>query len=485
VDERLPPDQPAFGLDIDPQGQELPRMERELQVVLRVEAPRTGTSGEAAEVIIVDCSESMSWDTHKLDAAKAATAAALDALRPGTRFAVIKGNRFARMVYPPDERMAVAGPATTTEAKAAVTGIEAVGQTTISAWLDLARRLLEPWRSALGHALLLTDGRNDPDDDEVRAELDRVLTACEGRFGCDAFGIGADWSVEDLRAITARLNGTADHADLASLAQRFEHTTGHHMAKTIDDVELTVTAASFAALRSVKQHYPRNVDLTPQLRRSAEGVAVLDTGSWAAGEQREYFVSLQVDPGQPLDTDLAVALVSVSATTPEGSRLAGDAQDIVARWTAREQRQPSLTLDHVARQEALNNATVDGVDAYERGRLAEARAAWGRAVQLAHETRNDAQLERLQRVVEILDKAAGEVTLRAGITPEDLIAVRAGSDMSTRTAHVTPTGTRQVIRTGDATCPGCGARLAIDARFCMHCRRPVAQPNGHGTEDAR
>src|SRR4051794_36553944 len=76
-------------------------------------------SGDRVEAIIIDCSTSMQSPIAKFDAAKRATAAAIDELVDSTYFAIIAGTEKATSVYPGDGRPTRASPTTRAEAKRA------------------------------------------------------------------------------------------------------------------------------------------------------------------------------------------------------------------------------------------------------------------------------------------------------------------------------------------------------------------------------
>lgn len=87
-----------------------------------VPAPRdsAGAGPGAAVVLMVDCSGSMDYPPTKMRNARDATAAAIDTLRDGTRFAVVAGTHVAKDVYPGNGQLATAGPRTKAEAKEAL-----------------------------------------------------------------------------------------------------------------------------------------------------------------------------------------------------------------------------------------------------------------------------------------------------------------------------------------------------------------------------
>ncbi|MFD0382914.1 hypothetical protein ACFQ2B_12650 [Streptomyces stramineus] len=84
----------------------------------------------------------MSWPSTKIAAARRAAAAAVEALRDGTRFALVEGTDRARVVYPPGGGMALAGPDSRADAAHVAARLVAAGGTAMAAWLTCALDLL-------------------------------------------------------------------------------------------------------------------------------------------------------------------------------------------------------------------------------------------------------------------------------------------------------------------------------------------------------
>lgn len=136
-------------------------------------ARRAGQAPDAAVVLMVDCSGSMDYPPTKMRNARDATAAAIDTLRDGTRFAVVAGTHVAKDVYPGNGQLATADPVTKAQAKEALRRLSAGGGTAIGTWLRLADRLLGAAEVDIRHGILLTDGRNEHESPEdLRAALD-------------------------------------------------------------------------------------------------------------------------------------------------------------------------------------------------------------------------------------------------------------------------------------------------------------------------
>ena len=186
----------------------LPEGAREVNAVITVTSSADlaraaeAVENDAAEIILVDCSGSMA-PSGKIGAARDATAAAVDAIRDGTAFAVIAGTSEARVVFPRRGGMAAADARTRNLAKKAVARLDADGGTSIGKWLSLAYKLFTSHPAGLRHAIMLTDGQSSE-------QLDDVLSLCAGVFSCDCRGVGTDWNVEQLRKISTALLGTVD-----------------------------------------------------------------------------------------------------------------------------------------------------------------------------------------------------------------------------------------------------------------------------------
>ena len=197
----------------------------------------------------------------KFDAAKRATAAAIDELVDGTYFAIIAGTEKAAAVYPggraADPRRA-RRPGR--QAKRAVDGLRPNGGTAMGTWLAHVRGIVGLHPGALIHAILLTDGK---DEHETPEDLRQEIALSEGLFTCDCRGVGTSWHVEELRSISSALLGTVDIvADPADLADDFAAMMRTSMGKSIPDLTLRLWTPAGARIEFVKQVAPTVEDLT-------------------------------------------------------------------------------------------------------------------------------------------------------------------------------------------------------------------------------
>ncbi|MFF9685716.1 VWA domain-containing protein [Streptomyces sp. NPDC014623] len=391
-----------------------------------------GRSPNAAVVLMVDCSGSMDHPPAKMRNARDATAAAIDALRDGTRFAVVAGTHVAGEVYPGDGQLATAGPRTRARAKEALRRLSAGGGTAVGTWLRLADRLLGAATGVdIRHGVLLTDGRNEHETPE---ELRAALDSCAGRFTCDARGVGTDWEVGEVTGIASALLGTADIvADPAGLAADFTQMMENAMGKEVADVALRLWTPVGAEIVFVKQVAPTMAELTG--RRTGAGPRVGDypTGSWG-DESRDYHVCVRV-PEAGIGQEMLAARVSLILPAPSGGAPRTLAQGLVrAVWTDDMAASTSINpqVAHYTGQAELAQVIQQGLDARKSGDFDGATAKLGRAVQLASVSGNADTAKLLSKVVDVVDAATGTVRLKARVAEADEMTLETRSTKTVR-----------------------------------------------------
>jgi len=408
-----------------------------VDVVVEVTARDGAAAGkpvEAAEVIIIDCSRSMTGE--KISAARAATKAAVDCLRDGMHFAVIAGTIGARQVYPPAGGLAVSGPETRAYAKKAVSALRADGGTAIGTWLVAAAELLMMRPGAVAHAILLTDGRNEG---EPAAALDAAIARVTGVFQCDCRGVGDDWEVEELRKVTSALLGElAVVEEPTGLTADFEKMVAQTMGKTKADVRLRVVTPARATVRLVRQVHPTVEDLTSRGSRVSERRAEYPAGAWGT-DFRAYHIAFSVKPGSVTDPKMRVARVQL--VEKGADRDDGDDGDVVlaeaeafAKWTddIALSTQLNQKVAHYTGQVDLANAIREGLQARRNNDRRRAEEKLGLAVQLAAATGQAMSAALLDKLVVVDDAAKGRVRLREGVAAIDEIKL---DTYSTRTSR--------------------------------------------------
>jgi hypothetical protein len=388
---------------------------REVHAVITVDAQRDAIEHApppAAEVLILDCSASMSAPAEKIVKAKEAAQAAIDGLRDGVWFALIAGSNGARMLWPVDRQLVVADPWTRAEAKDALRRLDTGGGTTIGAWLRLAAQLLGRHPEAIRHAILLTDGRNEHESPE---QLQAALRDCEGKFSCDCRGVGTDWSVSELRTISSALHGTVELVvEPGGLAEDFRDMMANSMRKAVGDVRLRLWVPVGATIRFVKQTAPTLVDLSAHRVDSGPLIGDYPTGSWGS-ESRDFHLCIELEPGQVGEEKLACRVMFVhtgadgvdrplrqvfSHTEPNGTTESFPNARVRAFWTD-DLAQSTMINGRVAEvtgRAELARAIQAGLAAHHGGDPGLAVDCLSRARKLAEEMHDDNVLARLDQI---------------------------------------------------------------------------------------
>ncbi|MEL6981494.1 MAG: VWA domain-containing protein, partial [Actinomycetota bacterium] len=238
-----------------------------------------GDRPDSVEMIVIDTSGSMQEEGgRKMQAAKVATQAAIDTIDDGVYFAIVGGNAGAYMIYPRDG-LAIANPQTRQEAKSMVSRTRANGGTAIGTWLKAAAYLAGLRPGAIAHCLLLTDGKNQHEEDWV---LDSAIATCVGLFQCDARGLGADWDIDEMRKIATALLGTVDIIPRPEdMEAEFTRLTEQAMGKQVGSVALRLWTPKGSVNEFVKQVAPTLEDLTPAAQPVNPLTNDFPLGSWA------------------------------------------------------------------------------------------------------------------------------------------------------------------------------------------------------------
>ncbi|MFI7462417.1 VWA domain-containing protein [Nonomuraea sp. NPDC049646] len=420
-------DQPTFTLNID-QNKYLSTDAREVHAILTVASSGGGFAQaaptEAAEVIIVDTSGSMSGG--KIREARQAAAAAVHALRDGVHFAVIAGTEKAKVIYPGGNANLVrATPATRAEAERAISRLLAHGGTAIGEWLKLAGHLLSGYPNAIRHALLMTDGQNNERPEVFGA----VLQGWSGKFVCDSLGVGDDWVPAELRKVAEAMLGSFEFVrNQSDLAEFFRRVTQTSMSKTVADLSLRVWVPQTAKLKFVKQVSPTLLDLTGKRTDVNPLTGDYPTGSWGQ-EEREYHLCVEVPPGQ-IGQEIRAGWVKLVRPDTQDVVATGN---VLAQWTddLAQSTQINRKVAHYTGQAELHELIQDGLSARAAGDVEAATARLAKARELAAESGREDTARLLEKVVEV-DPATGTARLRRNVDKADEIELDTGSVRTSR-----------------------------------------------------
>jgi uncharacterized protein YegL len=411
------------------QNQYLPQGAKQVHAIMTVavdggEGVSVNPSEEKVFGIICDISGSMGG--QKIQAAKSAIAKLIHLLPEDAHFFIVTGSSSARLIFP----ILKATPANKHRALAEIKKIDANGGTVISTWLSEALKQFQKMPHAVRQALLLTDGQND-DSDEQR--LITVLRQCEGVFQCDCRGVGTDWRVKQLQAISDKLLGTTDIIPNAAMIEAdFQGILATAMSKDVSDVALRLWTPQGAKILFCKQVSPQIVDLTNRAKPVKTQVCDYPTGAWGKNESRDYHFCIEVQPGNVGDEMLA-GRASLIYTLNGGENKVAEAR-ILAIWTDDDAKSTKIDrrVAHYTGQAELAQSIQEGLEARDKGDVEIATAKLGKAVKLAHESGNEATAKLLRKVVDIEDAPTGTVKLKRNVAKEDAMALETRSTKTTR-----------------------------------------------------
>ncbi len=409
----------------------LPQGAREVNAIMTITA--SGNDGVAIEAprsqrlfgIICDTSGSMGG--AKMLAAKDAIVQIINLLPTDAAFFIVTGASRAKLLVP----VVNAVPENKLRAISQVKEISANGGTVISSWLNTAMGEFNKMPQAICQALLLTDGQNDPSDEQ---DLERTLAVSEGKFQCDCRGVGTDWQVSQLQKIASRLLGTTDIIPSpAQIAADFAEILTKAMGKTVSDVSLRLWTPQGAKVLFCKQVSPEIVDVTDRSRVVNERMVDYPTGAWGSNEARDYHFCIQINPGNIGDEMLAGRASLIIQTNGQETKIAE--AKILATWTEDEAKTAKIDrhVAHYTGQAELSQSIQEGLEARAQGNIEVATVKLGKAVKLAHDSGNEATAKLLRSVVDVEDAASGTVRIKRTVAKEDEMML---DTRSTKTARI-------------------------------------------------
>jgi von Willebrand factor type A C-terminal domain/von Willebrand factor type A domain len=387
----------------------------------------TVTAQTSQRLFGIICDVSGSMGGAKMIAAKDAIVKIIDLLPTDAAFFVVTGSSRAQLLVP----LVNAIPENKLRAVAQVKDIAAGGGTLMSTWLQTALGEFTKMPQAICQALLLTDGQNDPNDED---NLIQALDASEGKFQCDCRGVGTDWRVAGLQKIAARLLGTTDIISSPDrIADDFQAILTKAMGKTVSDVSLRLWTPVGAKVLFCKQVSPEIVDVTSRAKVVSERIVDYPTGAWGDNESRDYHFCIQINAGNVGDEMLAGRASLITQTNGQETKIVE--AKILATWTEDETKTAKIDrrVAHYTGQAELAQSIQEGLEARAQGNIEVATVKLGKAVKLAHDSGNEATAKLLRSVVDVEDAAAGTVRIKSTVAKEDEMMLET---RSTKTARI-------------------------------------------------
>jgi hypothetical protein len=188
------------------------------------------------------------------------------------------------------------------------------GHAAAGRWLRHARRLLAPYPEAIRHVQLVVAGRFSG---ESAQQVASSAQQCAGIFTCDCRGVGANWCVAEVRAVSYALLGSIDVVPgPEGLTAQLVVMTDNAMSKSADGTWLRLRTTPGTEIRFVRQTAPALENLSARGTGQPDDPADRDypAGAWGPGESREYHIGLGAAPPGPAG-GVTVSVVDAQGVT--------------------------------------------------------------------------------------------------------------------------------------------------------------------------
>ena len=229
----------------------------------------------------------------------------------------------------------------------------------------------------------------------------------------------------ELRSVATALVGTYDIvATPDGLAADFSQMLQDSLSRRVAEVALRVWTPQGGQVLVLKQMDPP-LELTDNRVEVDPLRADYATGAWG-DESRDYYLSVRVPVA---DEERLAARVTLLVDGEEAG------QGLIrAEWTddAAKSTHMNKRVAEALGQAELAEVIQDAVDAHREDDDSRETDRWGRAVQLATEMGNSDVVDRVSKVVDIIDAPTGRVKLKPNVKEIDVVI---NETRSTRTSR--------------------------------------------------
>ena len=332
-------------------------------VLLNVSAP--ADAGQSARsplnlAIVIDRSGSMKG--KRLQNAREAAIGVIQRLRAGDVLSVVTYNARTEVLVP----RTVMDDVSRARAMAAISALEAQGDTCISCGIEVAHGLLAAGGSSASRVLLLSDGEATVgirDLNGFRALASRVS---QSGIAISSIGVDVEYNERTLAALAQESNGRHHFVpDPSGLARVFEAEFETLTRTVAHEAELSVELAPGFEVEEV---FDRS------FRRDGRRI-VASLGSLAAGEQKTLLARVRVDASAAGERPVAQATLRFSdANTGERGECSGALSLVVTRDADELAPLDAVVAARVQRSETARTLTeANQLFASGRGQLAQQR----------------------------------------------------------------------------------------------------------------
>lgn len=359
-----------------------------------------------ALAIVLDCSGSM--EGKKIQAARDGAIKVIQELDEQFSFAVIAFSDKARVIYGPAEGI----HGHKQRAIQAIQKLGAAGSTSMSSALQAvigAFQLYQEWARTV---LFLTDGING---DAKNVFLQTVEQCVKERIIIHAWGVGADWNADELRALAEKTHGRADIIPKPQQVEAAFRQTFNQIRQTaLTNVRLVIWTPEEVRVQQVQQAYPNLVEFETSLDGTNPRQQIVSLGSFAIGERRDYLINLAIRPHEPGQKYMIMrpAVRFVDAQRAEMEERGPRESWVAVEWTLQMALAAKIneTVAHYTKEGELADLISRGNEALARGDRRQAAQLLAQALEMSEQVKNE-EIARLLRAI-VVRNANGQVSLK-------------------------------------------------------------------------
>ena len=400
--------------------------QQSLQAVMTVGVNKGLNLAPAPLSLAIALDRSGSMDGAKIKAARDGAIKVVQALDPNITFMVVAFNERAKII---------AAPATGTSRnkQQAIDAIQhnvfASGGTCMSYALDtIVQHFGQDTTRAL-KILFLTDGKNEG---EKRADLDRAIENCRRRqASINAWGIGTDWDEAELRHMAEATHGNADIIPTPQQVEAAFSASFVEMRNTsITSARLRLWSPAGVTIKKFEQVYPTIVSFSLEQDPTSPRQQVTSLGSFAAGDQRDYLLDLEIpthDPGQQF-LMVRPSIAFFAGSGGEQEEKSNQEGWVFVQWTedATLAAQVEEHIAHYTHQEDLLRSLQEGQAYLAAGDYDKATRVLGQALLISEHTGNERITRLLSQIIQRDSKGTLQLNKLAGDVARKTLAINSG-----------------------------------------------------------
>jgi Ca-activated chloride channel family protein len=277
--------------------------------------------------------------------------------------------------------------------------------------------------------LFLTDGKNEG---ELRKALDRAVDRCTAyNISINAWGVGTDWDAAELRHMADATHGSADIIPTPNQVATTFAASFNEMRKTaIANGRLALWTPVGAKIHSITQVFPSIAQLGLEPDAENPRQQVVSLGSFAAGDQHDYLLELEVPlypPGQQFMM-LRPTVRFLTKGTQEVEEKSARTGWVFVQWTEDMAlaAQVEQHIAHYTNQEELSRIIKEGQDALALGDKAKATRLLGEALAISERTGNKKVTRLLSSIVQCDANGTIRLNQQADAVAKKTLAINVG-----------------------------------------------------------